>query len=370
MSTVVIGGGVIGLAVARELAMRGRSVTLLEAEAGLGEHTSSRGSAVIHAGLYYAPGSLKARTCVEGKALLYRYAEEHGIAHRRIGKLVVATSEAELAGLQSIFDNAAQCGVSDLSWLDARELRTLEPQVRAVRALFSPSTGIIDSRALLLALQRDAIRHGAEILTQRRVVSGAQRPHGLELEVEAVGGQRSQIACRELVNAAGLWAQAVARSIDGILGTSIPELCLAKGQFFNLEGDSPFSHLVYPLPEPGGLGIHFTLDLAGHAKFGPDVQWVHRIDYSFDSSRRESFEAAIRRYYPALRPGALVPGVTGVRPKLSGPGEPAADFSLQGAGEHGVPGLLNLYGIESPGLTASLALARLVADRLNAASAA
>lgn len=351
----VIGGGLIGLAVARALALRGREVTLLEAEARFGLHTSSRNSEVIHAGIYYPPGSLKARLCVEGKRLLYDYAAQHGIPHRRIGKLVVATREDELPELERIFANANACGVDDLEWLEARDVGALEPQVRAVRGLFSPSTGIVDSHALMDALRRDAVAAGARIVTQSPLLSGEVVSGGFELEVG--GAEHFGLRCRTLINAAGLWATQVTRSLRGVPGASVPRQYFAKGHYFALTGKSPFSHLVYPVPVPGGLGVHVTLDLSGAARFGPDVRWVDDIDYGFDAEREAAFYSAIRAYYPELRDGALMPGHTGIRPKLSGPGEPPADFVIQSEREHGVPGLVNLYGIESPGLTASLAIA-------------
>lgn len=355
LDAVVVGGGVIGLALARALALAGREVTLLEAESRLGNHTSSRNSEVIHAGIYYPEGSLKARLCVAGKARLYRYCSEQDVPHRRVGKLIVATREDEVPKLEAILEHARRAGVTDLEWLDAARIAELEPAVRAVRGLFSPSTGIIDSHGLMSALRRDAEQHGAQIVLESPVIDGRVTAGGIELRVG--GAEPSTVRCRTLVNAAGLSAQSLARAIEGVPTSSIPGQFFAKGHYFTLSGGSPFRHLVYPVPVPGGLGVHVTLDLAGQARFGPDVSWLDGIDYAFDSGRDVAFYAAIRSYFPALAEGALVPGYTGIRPKLSPAGSPADDFVLQGPKVHGVPGLLNLYGIESPGLTASLALA-------------
>lgn len=350
---VVIGGGVVGLAVTRSLALQGRQVALLEAERSLGSHTSSRSSEVIHAGIYYAPGSLKARLCVEGKQLLYAYAADRGIPHRRLGKLIVATSDDEIPILEGLLENARACGVHDLEWLEAGEVAAVEPHVRAVCGLFSPSTGIIDSHALVDSLRRDAAEAGAQIVTNSPVARGEVTRGGFRLEVG--GPEPFTLHCSQLVNAAGLWATDVARRIRGVPAWSIPRQFYAKGHYFTLQGDAPFRHLVYPVPVPGGLGVHATLDLSGAVRFGPDVQWVDGVDYAFDTGREAAFRAAIRRYFPALRDGALSPGHTGIRPKLSGPGEAAADFVFQTEATHEVPGLTNLYGLESPGLTAALA---------------
>jgi len=360
LDAVVIGGGVIGLALARALSRSGREVTLLETEARLGQHTSSRNSEVIHAGIYYSPGSLKARLCVQGKALLYAYAEEHGIAHRRLGKIVVATRDDEVPALEGIWANARACGVMDLEWLDASDIARLEPAVKAVRGLLSPSTGIIDSHGLMAALRRDALEAGAQIVTSSPLTGGHVIEDGFELQIG--GAEPSTVTCRSVVNAAGLWAQNVARSIRGVPESSIPLQYFAKGHYFTLEGSAPFSRLVYPVPVPGGLGVHVTLDLAGQARFGPDVSWIDGVDYAFDDEdgkRDARFYAAIHSYFPGLRDGALVPGHTGIRPKLVGAGAAASDFVIQGAEVHGVRGLLNLYGIESPGMTAALAVGRL-----------
>ncbi len=351
----VIGAGVVGLAVARALASTGRQVAVLEAERGIGMHTSSRNSEVIHAGLHYAPSSLKARLCVEGRRALYAYAREKGIAHRRLGKLIVATVEEEASALEACRARALACGVEGISMLGPQEIRDLEPEVRCVRALFSRETGIIDSHGLMSALRRDAEEAGAVVALRAPVAGGAVGGSGIELRV---GGEAPYaIRCAAVVNCAGLWAQRVARSIDGVPPPTIPDCRYARGHYFLLSGRSPFQHLVYPVAVPGGLGIHLTLDLSGQARFGPDVEWIDAIDYGFDEGRAPAFEAAIRRYWPKLPAGALRPGYTGIRPKLAPAGAPPQDFVIQGPADHGVPGLVNLYGIESPGLTASLAIA-------------
>lgn len=358
---VVIGAGVIGLAVARALALRGREVVLLEATREIGSATSSRNSEVIHAGIYYPKDSLKARLCVEGKRRLYEFCASHGVPHRRLGKLIVATAETQRAELEALAAKAAGNGVTDLRPLDRAEIGRREPAIEAVAALFSPSTGIVDSHGYMLALQGDAEANGAMIAFDSPILGGAVRSNGILLRV---GGGESTLLCRHLVNAAGLGAQAVARAIDGLDPASVPPLHYAKGNYFTLAGRTPFNHLIYPVPEPAGLGVHVTLDMTGAARFGPDVQWIDRIDYAVDPGRAGSFYAAIRRYWPGLPEGALLPGYAGIRPKLQPPGGPAEDFMIQGPAQHGVRGLVNLYGIESPGLTASLALADLVADEL------
>jgi len=366
LDVVVIGAGVVGLAVGRALALAGREVVVLEAASAIGTHTSSRNSEVIHAGLYYPTGSLKARLCVAGRDALYRYCAENDVAHRRIGKLLVATVDAEIAALESYKKQAELNGVTDLTWLDAGEARALEPAVRAVRGLLSPSTGIVDSHGLMLALQRDLTRRGGSVVLGSPVLGGEVTGGGITLRVggEAPAQAPTVVHCRAVVNSAGLFAQQVARGLDGLPPASIPPCHYAKGHYFVLAQAPPFQRLVYPLAVAGGLGVHVTLDLGGRARFGPDVSWIDGIDYSFDESRAPSFYAAIRRYWPDLRDGDLQPGYTGIRPKLGPAGTPAADFVIQGPPDHGVRGLVNLYGIESPGLTASLAIADRVAELL------
>ncbi len=357
---VIIGAGVIGLAIARALARQGREVLILEAEAAIGMHTSSRNSEVIHAGIYYPPGSLKARLCLAGKRALYDFCAEHGVDHRRLGKLLVATTETEVDTLRRYHATALANGVDDLVRLPPEAARALEPEVRCVAALLSPSTGIVDSHAYMLALLGDAEQRGAVLALRAPVERGACRGDRIVL---AVGGEApTELRCRVVVNAAGLQASRVAATIEGVRGSSIPRTRFAKGHYFTLSGRSPFRRLVYPMPAAGGLGVHVTLDLAGQARFGPDVgAWLDEIDYSFDESRAPLFYEAIRRYFPSLNAGTLQPGYTGLRPKISAPGEPAADFLIQSPDEHGVRGWFALYGIESPGLTASLAIAERVA---------
>jgi L-2-hydroxyglutarate oxidase LhgO len=364
---VVVGAGVVGLAAARAMALAGHEVVVVERAYAIGFETSSRNSEVIHAGLYYPAGSLKARSCVAGRQRLYAYCREHGVPHAQIGKLIVATSKAELPSLEKIAATAQGNGVDDLEWLDEAQARRLEPALRCAAALLSPSTGIIDSHALMLAFQGEAEAAGATVALRTPVLSGVVRKDGFEL---AIGGEDPiTIRCRFLVNAAGLYAPALARTIDGIPPETIPPAYFCRGVYFTLSGPAPFRRLVYPVPVAGGLGVHLTLDLAGQARFGPDVEWISSVDYTVDPARGEAFYAAIRTYWPSLRNGTLQPGYAGIRPKISGPGEPAVDFVVQGPGTHGVPGLVNLYGIESPGVTASLPLADEVVRRLRSAAA-
>jgi L-2-hydroxyglutarate oxidase LhgO len=351
----VIGAGVVGLAVARQLAMNGREVVILEAEETFGTHTSSRNSEVIHAGIYYPTGSLKARLCVEGRKALYRYCSEHDVSHQRIGKIIVACDESELAGLRKYKEQAEVNGVDDLRMLTAAELSEMEPEVRCVAGFLSPSTGIIDSHGLMLEYLGDAERHGASLALGSPVVSG--RAAGEAIVLEVGGSEPMAIRCDIVVNSAGLNAQAVAHSIAGIPSHTIPQTRYAIGHYYTLSGAAPFRRLVYPVARQDWLGVHVTLDLGGRVKFGPDFSWIDRVDYRFDESREAAFYQAIRRYYPGLKKGSLQPGYTGIRPKIHGPGEPAPDFLIQGHAQHGLPGLVNLYGIESPGLTSSLAIA-------------
>lgn len=364
---IVVGAGVVGLAAARALALDGREVVVLEAAEGIGTGTSSRNSEVVHAGIYYPTGSLKARLCVEGRDALYAYCEERGIPHRRCGKLIVATDEGQVPRLEALRDKAAANGVRNLRRVSAEEAREMEPELVCAAALHSPSSGIVDSHGLMLGFLGDAEDRGAMVAFHAPVERGEVVPGGFELEVG--GGAPMRLRCRTLVNAAGLHAQETARRIAGVPPETVPPAYLAKGNYFSLAGRSPFSRLVYPIPEPGGLGVHVTVDLGGQARFGPDVEWVDRIDYAVDPSRADRFYGAVRRYWPGLRDGALLPGYAGIRPKLVPQGAPDADFLIQGPDAHGVPGLVNLYGIESPGLTASLAVAAEALRRLGRPSA-
>jgi L-2-hydroxyglutarate oxidase LhgO len=353
IDTAVIGAGLLGLAVARALALAGRETVILEAEDAIGTHTSSRNSEVIHAGIYYPQGSLKARACVEGRQRLYAYCAERGVPHRRCGKLIVATDAAQLDELEGIRRRAQANGVTDVVRVSPAEARAMEAELSCVAALHSPSTGIIDSHALMLAYLGDAQNAGAMLALKSPLQKAVVRADGIELHV--AGAEPLLAAC--VVNSAGLTAPSLARRIEGYPARYAPPELYAKGNYYTLAKRAPFSRLVYPVPEPGGLGVHVTLDLGGRARFGPDVEWVEMIDYTVDPKRAERFYAAIRRYWPGLPDGALQPGYAGIRPKISGRGELPADFVLQGPRAHGVRGLVQMYGIESPGLTASLALA-------------
>jgi len=364
LDAVVIGAGVVGLAMARELALSGREVVILEAEDAIGTHTSSRNSEVIHAGIYYPKGSLKARACVEGRTLLYEYCVAHGVPHRRSGKLIVAADDSQLPELETIQAKAHGNGVTDVVWMTRAQALALEPELSCVAALYSPSTGIIDSHALMLAYLGDAEAHGTMLALKSPLERVDVKSDGFVLHVDGSEPIQSSI----LVNSAGLRAPTVARKMEGYRAEFAPGEFYAKGNYYSLARRSPFSRLVYPIPEPGGLGVHVTLDLAGQARFGPDVEWIERIggrdDYAVDPRRAERFYAAIRRYWPALPDGALLPGYSGIRPKTAGPKAPAPDFEIQGPARHGIAGLVHLFGIESPGLTASLALAKAVLAQL------
>jgi len=363
VETVVIGAGVVGLAVARALALAGQEVLILEAAETFGTETSSRNSEVIHAGIYYPSGSLKARCCVAGKWALYDYCASHGIAHRRCGKLIVATSPAQLATLADLKVKAAANGVDDLTLLSPAEVARLEPALRCHGALLSPSTGIVDSHGLMLAYLGDAEAAGAMLATYAPVLGGRLREDGIALSVG--GAAPLDLLARRVVNAAGLHAGRVARALDGLPPGSVPPHFYAKGNYYTLAGRSPFSRLIYPVPEAAGLGVHVTLDLGGQARFGPDVEWVERPDdYRVDPARAAGFYAEVRKYWPDLPEDSILPGYAGIRPKLHAPGEAALDFRVQGPADHGVADLVNLYGIESPGLTAALALAEEVKHRL------
>lgn len=362
---VVVGAGVVGLAVARALARAGREVVILEAGPAIGTGISSRNSEVIHAGLYYPTGSAKARLCVAGRRMLYDYCAGHGVPHRRCGKLVVAVDEAQRPALEALHARARANGVEDLRLLDGAEARALEPELTCVAALHSPVTGIVDSHQLMLSLLGEAEAAGAMLALNSPVRGGRATGEGILLDVG--GEEPARLSCRMLVNAAGLGAVALAAGLEGFPAARRPAFRMAKGNYFSLAGRCPFHRLIYPLPEPGGLGVHLTLDLGGQGRFGPDVEWIEREDYDVDPARADRFADSIRRWWPGLPADALQPAYAGIRPKLHGPGEEAADFVIQGPAEHGVPGLVNLFGIESPGLTACLAIADAVAARLAAA---
>jgi L-2-hydroxyglutarate oxidase LhgO len=362
----VIGGGVVGLAIARKLAMSGREVVVLEAEEHFGTHTSSRNSEVMHAGIYYSTGSLKAKLCYAGRNALYQYCAEHAVNHRRIGKVIVACDESELAGLEKYRTQAEINGCDDLALLSGAELAQMEPSVRCVAGFLSPSTGIIDAHGLMLAYIGDMEAHGGALALASPVVSGEVTGDGILLQVG--GAEPMSLLCRTVINSAGFHAQAVSRSIAGVPAESIPGTWYAIGHYYTLSRKAPFNRLIYPVARQDWLGVHVTIDLGGQVKFGPDFAWIDRIDYRFDDSEQheQAFYTAIRRYYPGLEDGALQPGYTGIRPKIHGPGEPAPDFVIQGPRDHGVQGLVSLYGIESPGLTSSLAIGDYVSQLLEA----
>lgn len=363
VDAVVVGAGVIGLAVAREIARSGREVVILEREAVFGSHTSSRNSEVIHAGIYYPAGSLKAKWCVEGRERLYAYCEARGIAYRQCGKLIVATDDGERSALERIAVRAEAVGVV-LEWLSGGRAVALEPGLRARFGLLSRVSGIVDSHGLMLALLGEAEDGGALLVMRTRFV-GAEVSAGGGFVVETEGPDgRMRLRCRCLVNAAGLFSSEVAGKIEGLASALIPETRFAKGNYFSLSGRTPFSRLIYPVPNEAGLGVHLTLDLAGRARFGPDVQWCSEVDYQVSSARVSQFYDEIRAYWPGLPDDSLVPDYCGIRPKLVGEGDAAADFRIDGPDQHGVPGLVNLFGIESPGLTASLCLGSEVVARL------
>ena len=367
VAAVVVGAGAVGLAVGRALAQAGRETIVVDREPGIGRGVSSRSSEVVHSGLHYQPGSLKAALCVRGQELLYAYCADRGVGHRRCGKLTVANDDDDTRALHVLQHNAAANGVP-VELLDAAEARALEPELRCITALHSPSTGIVDSHGLMLALQRDLEHSGGMVALGTELVSATlstdrSRPHELRF------ADGTELGCDMLVNSASLHAPSLARRFDGLDPRCIPREWYAKGSYFTLAGRSPFSRLVYPAPTGAWLGIHFTLDLGGQAKFGPDIEWLainapEQIDYDVDPGRAPAFYVGVRRYWPGLPDDALAPGYGGVRPKIYGPGEPAADFRIDGPSAHGVPGLLNLFGIESPGLTSALAIAEVAAAEL------
>lgn len=363
---VVIGAGVVGLAIARRLAMAGREVLVLEAAEAIGTHASSRNSEVIHAGIFYPTGSLKAQVCVAGKHKLYRYCRERGLPHQRCGKLLIAVHDEQVPQLEAWKEQAAANGVPDLRWVSHAEAREMEPEVRFAKAVHSPSSGIIDSHALMLALQGDAEHAGATCVFRSPVLGG--RVGGARIALEVGGAEPMTLEARAVVNSAGLAAQALGRALVGLPPHSVPKTYYAIGHYYSMTGKPPFRRLVYPVTRSDWLGVHVTIDLAGRVKFGPDFEWIERIDYTFDERREQAFYEAIRRYYPGLPDGTLVPDYTGIRPKITGPGEPPADFLIQGSEAHGIANLVNLYGIESPGLTSSMAIADVVAGKLGIAT--
>ena len=355
VDVVVIGAGVVGLAIARALALAGREVIVFEAKELIGSGISSRNSEVIHAGIYYRTGSRKAQLCTAGREMLYRFCAERGIPHRRCGKLIVASAENQVSRLLELREQAWANGVRDLKLLSPSEIARLEPAIRGEGGLLSPSTGIIDSHALMLALQADVESHGGLIALSTRLLSGRVDADGIVLRVG--GPEEVELKASLVVNSAGLDAEAVSRSIDGLPSDRIPPCRLAKGSYYVLNRAAPFQRLIYPMPEPGGLGIHATLDLGGQVRFGPDVQWVDAPDYSVTEAGAMRFYSAVRSYWPELEDGALAPGYAGIRPKIVGPGEPDGDFLVHGPEYHQGAKVIALYGIESPGLTASLAIA-------------
>ena len=356
---VVIGAGVVGLAVARALALQGREVLVLEAANAIGTRASSRNSEVIHAGIYYPQGSLKARLCVQGKDMLYAYCAERGVEHKRCGKLIVATSDVQVAQLEATRVRAAANGVHDLVMLSGEEARALEPHLACQAALQSPGTGIIDSHAYMLALQGDLENAGGFVVLNTALAKAECAPEAIILVAE----DGTELQATYVVNAAGAHAQGLARRFAGLAPAHVPPTHYCKGNYFTLSQRAPFSRLIYPVPEAAGLGVHLTLDLSGQARFGPDVEWVSSPDdLVVDASRSKAFYAEVRKYWPGLADGALVPDYAGIRPKIQAPGEPARDFLIQGPREHGVPGLVNLFGIESPGLTSSLAIGACVSQ--------
>ncbi|MGD8217100.1 NAD(P)/FAD-dependent oxidoreductase [Pseudomonas thivervalensis] len=357
---VVVGAGVVGLAIAREMALAGHEVLVIEAGAAIGIGTSSRNSEVIHAGIYYPPGSLKARLCVEGRQALYAYCDSHGVNTRRTGKLIVANTDAQVGQLQFLLKRGHENGVDDLRLLDRNQAITLEPALECIAALYSPSTGIVDSHGLMLALQGDAETAGTSIAFHAPLLGARATADGFLLHVG--GDAPMALSCRRLINAAGLHAPALARRIDGLSSDAVPRGYLCKGSYFSVSGRVPFTHLVYPAPEADGLGVHMTVDWGGQARFGPDTEWVETEDYQVNPARADSFYSAIRSYWPDLPDGSLQPGYSGIRPKISAPGEPARDFMISSQREHDVPGLINLFGIESPGLTSCLAIAQHVRE--------
>ena len=352
---VVIGAGVVGLAVARAMAQTGREVIVLEKADMIGTETSSRHSEVIHAGIYYPQNSLKAELCVAGKKAMYAFCDAHGVDYNNCGKVIVATDEEQLPELERLKANAAANGVGDLEWMTPEQVTEMEPAVFCVGALWSPSTGILDSHGYMLALQGDAEAAGAMFAFLTPVVGGRVMDDGIRLDCG--GDAPMSIVADTVINSGGLWAQEIARTIEGVPREAIPPTYYCKGNYYTLSGRPPFTRPIYPVPERAGLGVHVTVDLGGQVRFGPDVEWIEEIDYDVDPARADKFYEAVRKYYPDLRDGAIQPGYSGIRPKIQAPEETGRDFVIQSADDHGVPGLVNLFGIESPGMTSSLAIA-------------
>jgi L-2-hydroxyglutarate oxidase LhgO len=356
----VVGAGVVGLAVARGLARAGHEVLVIDKALAIGTETSSRNSEVVHAGIYYPAGTLKARLCVEGREMLYRYCTEHGVGFRRTGKLIVATNAAEESKLEGLKAAADSNGVTDLTWLSRNDVAELEPEIRCSRALLSPSTGIVDSHGFMLALQGEAETRGAMVALGTAFEAAAVAGESFEARLRDIGGEEVTIACRNLINCAGHGAHVVAAAVAGFDSRRLPPRFLAKGSYCTVSGRSPFSHLIYPMPVPGALGTHVTLDMSGAVRLGPDIAWISEIDYRVSSAIEAVFAKACASYWPGVRDRVLTASYCGVRPKIHGPDQSFADFAIEGAASHGVPGLVNLFGIESPGLTASLAIAEYV----------
>ena len=361
LDLVVIGAGVVGLAIARALAQSGRDITILEKHAEIGSGTSSRNSEVIHAGIYYPKGSLKSLTCIEGNQRLYTYCRDRNIPYKNCGKLIVATNADEAEHLNQIIANAQSCGVDDLVLLDQSQTLAREPELNAVASIFSPSTGIIDCHTYMHTLLGDIENAGGQLVKNSHIVSGSVTEDGFALTL----ADGYSFTCNALINAAGLDAHNVCANLSGFPAAHIPKQYLAKGSYFTLSGQSPFAHLIYPVPVPGGLGTHLTMDMGGQARFGPNVKWVEQIDYDIDPDDIDAFYRDIQNYWPDIRKERLQPGYAGIRPKLVAKGQPSADFLVQNSKTHGIPNLVNLFGIESPGLTASLPLANIVTGILN-----
>lgn len=364
IETLVVGAGVVGLAIARELAITGHSVMIVDRAMRIGSETSSRNSEVIHAGLYYPPGSLKERLCTDGRGRMYRYCAARGVPHARLGKLIFAAEQDQLHHLDKIEAAGRAAHVEDLKRLSPAQVRALEPELRCAEALLSPATGIVDSHALMEAYLGDAENAGAQLVLNTHVTRLERTGEGWSVWV--VGEDRPVLTAANVINCAGLHAHRLAMATDGLEPAHLPAVRFARGVYFTYSGRHPFSRLIYPVPQDGGLGIHLTLDLAGQARFGPDVEWIEEIDYGVDAGRHAAFLQAAGRIWPGIDGDRLIPGYAGIRAKLCGPGEPAADFRVDGPERHGLAGLVNLFGIESPGLTASMAIANLVREKLGA----